>query len=179
MAVRDHGNPFIDQNGNDPNLWRNVGTLAYYGVAYGYGGGIYAPNDYVSRAQTISFITRAMVVKGYWQRQPDDLSLFPEIPASSGHRIDISTYMHYVGSIPEANGTTQFPGWSDPATRGWFSEVLWRALNGYFGRDDEGFGGFVPKAHGHKQHQRNGAGGGDIPTARSILTTSPYNSRLS
>jgi hypothetical protein len=140
----DHGNPFIDQNGNDPNLWRNVGTLAYYGVAYGYGGGRFAPNDNVTRAQTISFITRAMVVKGYWDWQPDNTALFPDVPASSGHRIDIATYFHYVGSVPETTGSTQFTGWSDPSTRGWFSEVLWRALHGYFGRDDDGLGGYVP-----------------------------------
>ena len=142
--LENHGNPFNDQNGNDPNLWRNVGTLAYYGVAFGYGDGKFAPNDLVTRAQTISFVTRAMVVKGYWQRQPDNPALFPDVPASSGHRIDIATYYHYIGSIPEVGSTSQFAAWSQPSNRAWFSEVLWRALNGYFGRDTAGNGGYIP-----------------------------------
>ncbi|MFN8512904.1 MAG: S-layer homology domain-containing protein [Chloroflexia bacterium] len=66
-SAEDWGNPYTDQGGIDANLWRNVRTLAHYGVAFGYGDGTFGPNDKVTYAQTISFISRAMVVKGYWQ----------------------------------------------------------------------------------------------------------------
>lgn len=125
----DHGNPFVDGNGIDPNLWRNVGTLAYYGVAYGYDATHFAPTDKVTQAQTISFITRAMVKKGYWVKQADNPALYPNVPASSGHRADMVTYLHYVeGNLPGTANTTQWANWSQPASRGWFSEALWNAL---------------------------------------------------
>jgi hypothetical protein len=129
----DHGNPFIDRGGIDADLWRNVGTLAYYGVAYGYGGGIFAPTDEVTRAQTISFITRAMVAEGYWQYQRDDPALFPAVPATSGHRIDLATYAHYLGSPPDLGAGVPFADWDQPATRSWFARALWQVLDGLLG----------------------------------------------
>ncbi len=76
----DWGNSFTDQSG-DPNLWRNAGTLQHYGVALGYQPGdcaakgrafpCYGPSDAVTYAETITFITRAMVAKGYWVLQPN------------------------------------------------------------------------------------------------------------
>src|SRR5262245_48584617 len=68
--------PFQDQSGIDPILWRNVGTLAHYGVAKGYDPAHFGPNDPVTHAQTISYITRAMVAKGYWQQRPTNPNLF-------------------------------------------------------------------------------------------------------
>ena len=130
--LEDHGNPFTDGAGVDPNLWRNVGTLAYYGVASGYGNGTFGPNDKVSRAQTISFITRAMVKKGYWVQRADNPSLYPNVPASSGHRADISTYVFYAGDTNTGSMTTTqptFTGWSDPAPREYFVVRLWAAIN--------------------------------------------------
>src|SRR3712207_7096579 len=49
----------------------------------------------VLNAQVISFITRAMVTKGYWQAQPDNPTLYPDVPAASGHRTDLATYAFY------------------------------------------------------------------------------------
>ena len=134
--LEDHGNGFTDQNGVDGDLWRNVGTLAFYGVARGYRDGTYDPTGKVLYAQVISFITRAMVAKGYWEMQEDNAGYYPNVPPDSGHRQDITTYVHYVGAVP---GTAQlngpFPNWDQPSTREWFAEALWRALNSYFGVD--------------------------------------------
>src|SRR5215210_8015716 len=94
--AEDRGNRFPDQGTVDANLWRNVGTLAFYNVARGYPDGRYRPTSSVLYAQVISFITRAMVAQGYWVAQPDTPSLFPDVPASSGHREDMATYYTYV-----------------------------------------------------------------------------------
>ena len=68
-------NPFPDQNGVDASLWRNVAALAQRGVAKGYadgkGGTYYDPTGQVLHAQTISFITRAMIAQGSWQARAD------------------------------------------------------------------------------------------------------------
>jgi hypothetical protein len=132
-----HGNPFNDGNGIDPNLWRNVGTLAYYDVAHGYGNGHFGPNDTVTKAQVISFITRAMVKKGYWQLRADDPTLFTDVPAASGQRQDLATYYYYAGYLPEQQSPDYpFSDWNAPSTRGWFAQTLWRALDYYFGYND-------------------------------------------
>ncbi|MFN8538542.1 MAG: S-layer homology domain-containing protein [Thermomicrobiales bacterium] len=87
----DWGNSFKDQSGA-PGLWRDVGTLRHYNVAFGYGGdaceerGVsspcFAPNEPVSYAQTISFITRAMIAKGYWVAQPNAPQPYPNVPST-------------------------------------------------------------------------------------------------
>ncbi len=103
-----YGTSFSDPGMIDAALWRNVGTLAHHGVARGYGDGSYHPTEPVLRSQVISFIVRAMVAKGYWQPQPDDSRLFPNVPLASGHRGDLTTWGHYVGIFPEA---TPFTPW--------------------------------------------------------------------
>ncbi|HEY8598297.1 MAG TPA: S-layer homology domain-containing protein [Thermomicrobiales bacterium] len=144
--LEDHGNGFSDRGSVDDNLWRNVGTLAFYNVARGYkpetcaalgvGTPCYGPVDAVAHAQVISFITRGMVAKGYWQYQTDNPALYPNIPDDSGHRIDLATYVHYAGALPGGENTGAAWGvWDQPANRGWFAEVEWRALNSYFGLD--------------------------------------------
>src|SRR5688500_6512407 len=65
--IEDWGNPFSDGGGINADLWRNVGTLAHYQVALGYdqntcaARGVaypcFGPNDPVTNAQTITFIT--------------------------------------------------------------------------------------------------------------------------
>ena len=107
----DHGNGFPDKGPVDDELWRQVGTLDFHGVARGYTdpatcasanstAPCYIPLDQVSNIQTISFITRAMVALGYWTQQPDnDASLYPNITAASGHRQDIITYYRYLGAV--------------------------------------------------------------------------------
>ena len=129
------GNPFIDQGYVDANLWRNVGTIAHYGVAFGYGDMTFQPTGAVLYAQTISFISRAMVTKGYWQQQPENPNLYTNVPASSGHRADISTFVYYAGALPDYPTSGPFPVWNQPATRDWFSRALYQALDSYFGVD--------------------------------------------
>ncbi len=131
--MEDHATPFPDRGTVDDALWRNVGTLAYYGVAKGYGDGTYGPLNQVLNIQTIAFIARAMVARGYWRRQDDDPRLHPNIPASSGHRGDIATYIRYAGPIRGTGATTAaWEGWDLPATRGWFAFVQWQALDSYW-----------------------------------------------
>jgi hypothetical protein len=129
----DRGNPFPDRGAVDASLWRNVGALAYYGVARGFPDGTYQPTANVAGAQTISFITRAMVAKGYWQHQPDvDPGLYPNITASSGHRQDVVTYYRYAGAIPGTDPRAAWAAWAQPSTRAWFEGALWQALDSYF-----------------------------------------------
>lgn len=141
--TEDHGNGFSDRGPVDGDLWRNVGALAFYNVARGYkaetcgalkvAAPCYGPTDEVVYAQVISFITRGMVAKGYWQQQPENPALYPNVPADSGHRQDIATYVHYAGVLPGTSSATQnWSGYDQPAPRAWFAEAEWRALSSYF-----------------------------------------------
>ncbi len=129
-------NPFPDQNGVDADLWRNVAVLAQRGVAKGYadgkGGTYYDPTGQVLHAQTISFITRAMIAQGSWQAQPIDARLFGGVLNGTGHEQDVSTYISYtqaLGGIPDYPTSGAFADWNKPATRGWFAQALWTALS--------------------------------------------------
>lgn len=124
----DHGNPFPDQGSVDPDLWRNVGTLAFYNVARGYEDGTFGPDNAVLNVQVISLITRALVANGHWQQQPDDPALYPNVLASSGHREDLATFVHYAGVIPGTTANADWAAWDQPATRSWFAILLWQAL---------------------------------------------------
>lgn len=133
-ATEDHGNPFSDRSGVDEELWRVIGSLAFRDVARGYGDGTYDPLGTVSHAQAISLIARAMVAKGYWSAQPDDPTIYTAIPAGSGHRIDVSTFVFYAGALPLTMTTDRFDGpggWDQPASRAWVAEALWAALSTY------------------------------------------------
>ena len=128
--VEDHNNIFPDQDGVDGDLWRNVGTLAFYKVALGYQDKLYHPTDEVLHAQTISFITRAMIAKGVWVKQKDIAALYPNVPVTSGHRDDIATYIFYVGPIPGTSSVTEnWTNWAEPSNRGWFAQALWLVLS--------------------------------------------------
>jgi glucose/arabinose dehydrogenase len=125
-------NPFPDQGTIDGELWQAVGTLNHFGVAKGYSDGTYNPTGEVLYAQAVSFITRAMVAKGYWVAQADDPALYPEVSASSGHRGDIATYVHYAGALPNFPRGQPFGSWNQATTRAWFADALWQALDSYF-----------------------------------------------
>jgi hypothetical protein len=131
-----HPTSFSDQGAVDTELWRSVGTLAYYGVAQGYGDGTFGPTDQLLHAQTISLISRAMVARGYWTAATsDDPAIYPNVPASSGHRLDLVTFVHNAGPIPDrptANGAP-WTDWDGAASRGWFARVLWLALTATLG----------------------------------------------
>jgi hypothetical protein len=126
----------------DPNLQRNIRTLAHYGVALGYDGPActaggraypcYGPSDPVTYAQTISFITRAMQAKGYWTSQPGAPQPYAGVP--SAHDVDMRTFVYYTGGVPAPPAN-----WNGNASRGWFAQALWAALNSYWGND-----GFLP-----------------------------------
>ncbi|MFN8541148.1 MAG: Ig-like domain repeat protein [Thermomicrobiales bacterium] len=144
----DWGNTFFNPGGVPASLWRNVGALAHYGVAAGYGDGTYGPFDDVTYAQTISFITRAMVAKGYWVHQPDEVIPYTNVP--SVHLRDVKTFYHYTngafGGVPDGptSGNGGFGDWNGSANRGWFARALWAAVNSYFGQDVSGLGGYIP-----------------------------------
>jgi hypothetical protein len=132
----DWGTAFTDRGGIDPNLWRNAGTLRHHGVALGYGGDdcrrrglappCYAPTDPVSHAETVAFIARAMVAKGYWAAQPD--APLPDGGVPGVLATEVRTFHFYAG------GAAAPPGdWNAGATRGWFARALWAALDSYWG----------------------------------------------
>jgi len=150
---------FSDRNGVDDELWRAVGILATRGVATGYGDGTFGTTGPVLNAQVISFITRAMVKKGLWQFQPDNGTIYPNVPASSGHRQDLVTYVHYAGAVRGTTSTTinfdgktvpsdgttgPFNGWDATSSRAYFAFALWQALQSYYGVDRAGLGGYIP-----------------------------------
>jgi hypothetical protein len=147
--TEDWGNTFTDRGGLDANLWRNVGTLYFYNVGRGYDGAAcsargvpspcFGPTDSVTKAQTISFFTRAMVLNGYWVQQADNPALYPNVPGSSGHRTDLATYAFYAGAVPGTGGIAQtWADWATPASRSWFSQAEWQGLNSFFNH------GFTP-----------------------------------
>ncbi len=79
-----------------------------------------------------------MVAKGYWQLQPDDPALFPELVGSSDRELAdhraIVTYVRYAGAPPEVDAAPGQPSaiWGDPASRAWFARALWQALDATF-----------------------------------------------
>jgi hypothetical protein len=157
------GNPFTDRcapsgpaNCVDDELWNRVAELASRDIAKGYtdgatcgmsGAPCYAPRDNVLYAQVLSFITRAMVNKGYWSLVPANPSLYGGVLNGTGHEQDVTTFVAYtqsVGGVPDFPVNGGFPAWNQPTTRGWFARTLWAALNSYWGADQSGFGGYVP-----------------------------------
>lgn len=95
-------------------------------VARGYGDGRFGPNDQVSYAQVISFITRAFQVNEAtnWQPQPNAALPYTGVPGV--HATDIRTYTFYAGAIPDA--PTSEIAWNAPAPREWVAQVLYFAL---------------------------------------------------
>jgi hypothetical protein len=91
----------------------------------------YGPNDDVTYAQTISFITRTMLVKGYWVDQPGAPLPYTGVPAA--HATDLAIFHFYTGGLADAPATTG--AWSSAANRGWFAQALWQALDSYFSVD--------------------------------------------
>jgi uncharacterized repeat protein (TIGR01451 family) len=151
----DWGTAFTDQGGIVASLWRNAGTLQHYGVALGYTAQdcerrgrafpCYGPTDPVSHAQTIAFITRAMIAKGYWIAQPNASLPYNGVPAVLA--TEVRTFHFYTGGVPDAPTTAA--GWNGGANRGWFARALWAALDSYWGTDGQlpdgrDAGGFAP-----------------------------------
>lgn len=137
-SSEDYSTGFTDQEGVDAALWRNVGALAYYGVARGYGDGTYNPTGPVLHAQTVSFITRAMVAMDFWAYQQDDGTVYANVPQGSGHRQDLATYAFYVGGVSGRPANQPWVDWDTPGSRGWFAQVLWDALRPQRDQDEAG-----------------------------------------
>lgn len=83
--------------------------------------------------QVISFITRAMATKGFWQFETADSGVYANVPGPfvprQGHRVDVVTYTKYLGAVPEAGAPSgPFADFDRPATRAWFALVLWQAI---------------------------------------------------
>jgi hypothetical protein len=88
------------------------------------------------QAQVISFITRGMVAQGRWVAETtDDPTLYPNVPASSGHRLDLMTYHRNAGAVPGTIATQPWYAWDTASTRGWFAEALWLAIDRYYDVD--------------------------------------------
>jgi uncharacterized protein YycO len=140
-AGESHPYGFSDPT-DDAELMARVGTLRHHGVVGGYraetcaGLGLaapcYGPLDPVLKAQAISFVTRAMVAKGYWAQQPTDPNLYGGALLGTGHEGDATTYWYYTrakGGVPDHPEGGGFPS-GQAAPRGWFARLLWTALQG-------------------------------------------------
>ncbi len=119
----------------DDELWNSVAVTAFFQVARGYDDSTYRPFDQVANIQAVAFITRTMVKLGYWQFQPDNTQIYPNIDAGTGHRIDISTYYFYVGAVPGTNPVNNWNEWDQNSTRAYFAGIYWQAYQSYFGVD--------------------------------------------
>ncbi len=98
----------------------------------------------MSYAQTIAFITRAMIAKGYWVAQPNAPLLDPRVPAVLA--VEARTFAFYTGGLP---ALPPGAGLNSGATRGWLAQALWAALDASGGTDGtladgRPAGGFVP-----------------------------------
>jgi len=120
----------------DPELQRAIAILAQRGIVVGYGDGTVGPTDEVKHAQVISFIARSMVQAGYWTAvTQDDPTVYPNVPLGSGHRLDLLTFARNAGAIPDRPSGQAWADWDTTASRGWTAQILWQALNSYFGVD--------------------------------------------
>jgi len=167
------GLPTFTDNTDDAELMRRVATVQRHGVAQGYQPEVcqaqgkqppcYGPLDTVKYGQTLLFIARVMVEKGYWALQPDDRAIVPDQNGDAGanpdtdrqtldHRM-VVTYVHYAGAPPDVVATpgmdfrvTGVPrgAWDDATPRAWFARALWQALNLSFTTDQAGQGGYIP-----------------------------------
>jgi hypothetical protein len=106
---------FADQGTVNNELGNDANVLSYYNVARGYTTTMFDPLTPVLNVQDISFVTRAMVTKGFWiQESREDGTMYPNVPANSGHRLDLATWVKYVGLVP---GTTSLTPTGTRTTR--------------------------------------------------------------
>lgn len=125
-----YGTRFDDQGSIDNDLWNSVGVLAYYNVARGYSEDLFDPTSSVLNVQAISFVTRAMITKGFWTpAQSSPMDQYPNVTWESGHRLDLATYVNNVGPVPGTTNTKAPWEAADlAASRAFTAEVVYRAL---------------------------------------------------
>ena len=124
-------NPFPDRGAVDDELWAAVATLNARGIARGYEDGTYDPTGPVLHIQVVSFISRALVAAGRWAAATeDDPALYPNVRIAASDRLDLVTYVHNVGALPDRPANANWDDWNTPASRGWFARVLAQALDG-------------------------------------------------
>ncbi|MGN6675510.1 MAG: S-layer homology domain-containing protein [Thermomicrobiales bacterium] len=135
---------FTDLGAVDPELQKDVAILTAKGVIKGYTPTVFAPTGDVLQIQVISFITRSMEAAGYWHEVTTDDGSYANVLMSSGERLDLLTFVHYAGALPNQPLNQSWTGWNTTATRGWTAEVIWQAFNNYFSKDLPGYGGYIP-----------------------------------
>jgi len=143
------GNTFPDrcdangQNCIDDELWGFVASFAANGIAQGYSDAAtcasagttapcYLPRDQVARVQMISFISRAFVAKGFWVKATVDTGVYANVPASSGARLDLVTFVNNAGALPGLPTSGNFTTFDQSATRAFAAQVLFQAYNAYY-----------------------------------------------
>jgi len=149
-AAPPSGNPFPDRcdpanpsNCIDDELWGYLASLSANGIAKGYTDAAtckaagttapcYLPRNPVLGVQVVSFITRAFVAKGYWVQETTDTGIYANVPASTGERLDLVTYVKNAGDLPGLPSSGAFTGYDQAATRGFFARALFQAYSAYF-----------------------------------------------
>lgn len=129
-ADENHSASFTDQGAIDNELWNDANVLSYYNVARGYTTTMFDPLSPVLNVQDISFVTRAMVTKGFWSPvMSEDGTMYPNVPANSGHRLDLATFIKYAGLVPgTSSATANWDVYSANATRAFSAQVVYQAL---------------------------------------------------
>ena len=80
----------------------------------------------------ISFITRAFVSKGYWVQATMDTGIYPNVPAATGQRLDLVTFVNNAGDLPGLPSSGKYTDYDQPATRAFAAQLLWQAYDAYF-----------------------------------------------
>ena len=150
-AAPPSGNPFPDRcdpanpsDCIDDELWGYLASLSANGIAKGYTDAAtckaagttapcYLPRNPVLGVQVVSFITRAFVAKGYWVQETTDTGIYANVPASTGERLDLVTFVKNAGDLPGLPSGGAFTGYDQAATRGFFARALFQAYSAYFG----------------------------------------------
>jgi len=71
-----------------------------------------------------------MVAAGRWAATEDDPALYPNVRIAASDRLDLVTYVHNAGALPDRAANGSWDDWNTPASRGWFARVLAQALDG-------------------------------------------------
>jgi S-layer homology domain len=124
--------PLVGELRDDALILANACTPAGSNtcVAQGYGDGRFGPNDNVTYAQIMSFVTRAFIYdsRSVWVSHPEGPQYYNGVPAV--HAGDVATYNYYVGdNLQQIVPMPSTPdGWNQPAPRAWVAVVIYEAL---------------------------------------------------